>query len=74
MTAEWVLISDAPRDGSTVVYWSERYGAMIGCCPPGYDAGDWVLDNNEWRGHADVRAVRATHACALPPYPTGGDL
>ena len=60
----WKPIETAPRDGTWVLYWSQRLGYCAGNHPPqvsSCERGAWTRRNGKWTGGALVAAVEATH-------------
>ena len=64
----WQPIETAPRDGTIVLYWSNR-GFAVGNSPGACVRGNWEQIRGSWFGSGDKLAMLATHWMPLPPPP-----
>lgn len=61
----WQEIETAPRDGTWVLYWSQRLGYCAGNHPPHCDRGAWTRRAGKWTGGSLVAAVEASHWASI---------
>ena len=65
----WQPIETAPKDGSDILFWSQRGGYFAGNWPPECRPGSWEKARGRWTGSSDRKAEIATHWQPLPPPP-----
>lgn len=70
--SEWQPIETAPKDGSSVLLWSEAWDMSWGVVIGSYDAGAWVTSEGQTADddEDEFGSIAPTHWMPLPPPPS----